>query len=54
MTGQQRAEVSSKNKEPGRAPRMRAACTRTAGVRHLLVCELGEDKLISEAHPLAD
>jgi hypothetical protein len=52
--GRQWAPVSGKNKEPGRAPRrrMRAACTRTAGVRHLFAaCELGEDKLFGHIKP---
>jgi hypothetical protein len=42
--GRQWAPVSGKGKEPGRAPRgrMRAACTRTEGVRHLFAAyELG-------------
>ena len=46
--GRQWAAISGKRKEPGRAPRsrMRAAYSRTAGVRHLLAAyELGEDKL---------
>jgi hypothetical protein len=46
--GRQWAAVSGKSKEPGRAPRprMRATCTRTVGVRHLIAAyELGEDKL---------
>jgi transposase len=36
--GRQWATVSGKGREPGRAPRprMRATCTRTAGVRHLI------------------
>jgi transposase len=52
--GRQRAPVSGKNKEPGRAPRrrMRAAYTRTAGVRHLFAAyELGEDKLFGHIKP---
>jgi hypothetical protein len=52
--GRQWAAVSGKGKEPGRAPRprMRAAYTRTAGVRHLFAaCELGEDKLFGHIKP---
>jgi hypothetical protein len=52
--GRQWAAVSGKKKEPGRAPRprMRATCTRTAGVRHLLAAyELGEDKLFGHIKP---
>jgi transposase len=52
--GRQWAAVSGKNAEPGRAPRprMRATCTRTAGVRHLFAaCELGEDKLYGHIKP---
>jgi transposase len=52
--GRQRAAVSGKNAGPGRAPRprMRATCTRTAGVRHLLAaCELGEDKPYGHIKP---
>jgi transposase len=52
--GRQWAAISGKGKEPGRAPRrrMRATCTRTAGVRHLLAaCELGEDKLFGHIKP---
>ncbi len=52
--GRQWAAVSGKGKEPGRAPRrrMRAAYTRTAGVRHLLAAyELGEDKLFGHIKP---
>jgi transposase len=45
--GRQWAAISGKGKEPGRAPRprLRAAYTRKAGVRHLFAAyELGEDK----------
>ena len=45
--GRQRAAISGKGKEPGRAPRrrLRATYKRTAGVRHLsAACEPGEDK----------
>ena len=52
--GRQWAAVSGKNAEPGRAPgpRMRATCTRTAGVRHLLAaCDLHEDKLYGHIKP---
>jgi transposase len=52
--GRQWAAVSGKNKEPGRAPRrrLRATCTRTVGVRHLLAaCELGENKLYGHIKP---
>jgi transposase len=52
--GRQWAAVSGKGKEPGRAPRprMRATCTRTAGVRHLFAAlELGEDKLSGHIKP---
>ena len=52
--GRQRAAVSGKGKEPGRAPRprMRATYTRTEGVRHLLAAyELGEDKLFGHVKP---
>jgi transposase len=52
--GRQWAAVSGKGKEPGRAPRrrMRATCTRTAGVRHLFAAyELGEDKLFGHIKP---
>ena len=52
--GRQWAAIGGKGKEPGRAPRprMRAACTRTAGVRHLFAAyELGEDKLYGHIKP---
>jgi transposase len=52
--GRQWAPASGKGKEPGRAPRrrMRATCTRTEGVRHLLAaCELGEDRLFGHVKP---
>jgi transposase len=52
--GRQWAAVSGKNKDPGREPRprMRAAYTRTAGVRHLFAAyELGEDKLYGHVKP---
>jgi hypothetical protein len=52
--GRQWAAVSGKGREPGREPRprMRAACTRTEGVRHLFAaCELGEDKLFGHIKP---
>jgi transposase len=52
--GRQWAAISGKSKEPGRAPRrrMRAAYTRTAGVRHLFAAyELGEDKLFGHIKP---
>ena len=52
--GRQWAAVSGKNAEPGRAPRrrMRATCTRTAGVRHLFAAyELGEEKLFGHIKP---
>jgi transposase len=52
--GRQRAAVSGKHAEPGRAPRrrMRATYQRTAGVRHLLAAyELGEDKLYGHIKP---
>jgi hypothetical protein len=51
--GRQRAAVSGKNAEPGRAPRrLRATYTRTAGVRHLFAAyELGEDKLFRHIKP---
>jgi transposase len=52
--GRQWAPVSGRHKEPGRAPRrrMRATCTRTAGVRHLSAAlELGEDKLYGHIKP---
>jgi transposase len=52
--GRQWAAVSGKNAEPGREPRprMRATCTRTQGVRHLLAAyELGEDKLSGHVKP---
>ncbi len=52
--GRQRAAISGKGKEPARAPRrrMRATCTRTAGVRHLFAaCELGEDRLYGHIKP---
>jgi hypothetical protein len=52
--GRQRAAVSGKNAEPGRAPRprMRATCTRSAGVRHLFAAyELGEDRLFGHIKP---
>ena len=47
-------EITPKDGEPGRAPRrrMRAAYTRTAGVRHLFAAyELGEDKLFGHIKP---
>jgi transposase len=52
--GRQWAAVSGKNAEPGRAPRprMRATCTRTQGVRHLLAAyDLPEDKLYGHVRP---
>jgi transposase len=52
--GRQWAAIGGKGKEPGRAPRprMRATCTRTAGVRHLFAAyELGEDKLFGHIKP---
>ena len=52
--GRQWAAIGGKHKEPGRAPRprLRATCTRTAGVRHLFAaCELGEDKLYGHIKP---
>jgi transposase len=52
--GRQWAAVSGKNAEPGREPRprMRATCTRTEGVRHLLAAyEVGEDKLSGHVKP---
>jgi transposase len=52
--GRQRAAVSGKGREPGRAPRsrMRATYTRTGGVRHLFAAyELGEDKLFGHIKP---
>jgi transposase len=52
--GRQRAAVSGKNAEPGRAPRprMRATYHRTDGVRHLPAAyELGEDKLFGHVKP---
>ena len=52
--GRQWAAVSGKNAEQGREPRprMRATCTRTQGVRHLLAAyELGEDKLLGHIKP---
>ena len=52
--GRQWAAVSGKNAEPGRAlrPRMRAACTRTQGLRHLFAAyELGEEKLFGHVKP---
>ena len=50
--GRQWAAVSGKGKEPGRAPRPRAAYTRKAGVRHLFAAyELGEDKLYGHIKP---
>jgi transposase len=52
--GRQWAAVSGKGKEPGREPRrrMRAAYTRTEGVRHLLAAyELGEDRLFGHVKP---
>jgi transposase len=52
--GRQWAAAGGKSKEPGREPRprMRAACTRTEGVRHLFAaCELGEDKLYGHIKP---
>jgi hypothetical protein len=52
--GRQWAAVSGKSKDPARAPRsrMRAACTRTEGVRHLLAAyELCEDKLFGHVKP---
>jgi hypothetical protein len=48
------AAAGGKGKEPGRAPRprLRAAYTRKAGVRHLFAaCELGEDKLYGRIKP---
>jgi transposase len=52
--GRQWAAISGKGKEPGRAPRprLRAAYTRKAGVRHLFAAyELGEDKLFGHIKP---
>jgi hypothetical protein len=52
--GRQRASVSGKSKDPGRLPRrrMRATCTRTEGVRHLLAaCGLREDRLPGHVRP---
>jgi transposase len=52
--GRQWAAVSGKNAEPGRAPRprMRAAYTRTEGVRHLLAAyDLHEDKVFGHVKP---
>ena len=52
--GRHWAAISGKSKEPGRAPRprLRATCTRTAGVRHLFAaCELAEDKLYGHIKP---
>ena len=52
--GRQWSAVSGKKKEPGRAPRprMRATCTRTAGVRHLFAAyELVEDRLYGHIKP---
>jgi transposase len=52
--GRQWAAVSGKGKDPGREPRrrMRAAYTRTEGVRHLLAAyELGEDRLFGHVKP---
>jgi transposase len=52
--GRQRAAISGKGKEPGRAPRrrMRATYPRTAGARHLFAAyELGEDKLFGHIKP---
>jgi transposase len=52
--GRQWAAVSGKNKEPGRAPRLRlrATYTRRARVRHLFAAyELGEDKLFGHIKP---
>jgi transposase len=52
--GRQRAAVSGKGTDPARRPRrrMRATCTRTEGVRHLLAAyELGEDRLFGHVKP---
>jgi transposase len=52
--GRQWAAVSGKHAEAGRRPRprMRATCTRTAGVRHLLAAyDLGEDKVYGHVKP---
>jgi transposase len=52
--GRQRAAVSGKGKEPGRAPRprMRATYHRTEGVRHLLAAyDLHENKLLGHVKP---
>jgi hypothetical protein len=52
--GRQRAAISGKSKEPGRAPRRRrrATYTRTHGVRHPFAAyEPGEDKLYGHIKP---
>jgi transposase len=52
--GRHWAAIGGKGKGPGRAPRprLRATCTRTAGVRHLFAAlELGEDKLYGHIKP---
>ena len=52
--GRQWAAVGGKGKEPDRGPRprMRATCTRKAGVRHLFAAlELGGDKLYGHIKP---
>jgi transposase len=52
--GRQWAAIGGKSTEPARPPRprMRATCTRTAGVRHLLATyELGEDRLYGHSKP---